>query len=95
MDATDKRAGSLALMAISVVMALACVSAIGTVTTLVVMTLDITEPAPVVATYDAECEVVALKSGITHCLRNIFDAANMPVRRDAAVVIQAQADPAR
>jgi hypothetical protein len=68
------RTGSLALMALGVVAALACVSAIGAATTLVVMAMNDSEPAQAVASYERDCAVVAWKSGSIHCFRTIAQA---------------------
>jgi hypothetical protein len=95
MDASERRAGSLALMALGAVAVLACVSAIGAATTLIVMAVDESEPAVAMATYDEGCAVVAWNSGTTHCFRSLADGANRPARSGPAVVIQAQADSAR
>ena len=82
-------------MALAAVAVLACVSAIGAATTLIVMAVDESEPKVAMATYDERCAVVAWSSGATHCFRNIAGNADMPARRGPAVVIQARADPAR
>ena len=95
MDASEKRAGSLAWMVLGAVTALACVSAIGAATTLVFLTQEASEPAGTVPTNDADCAVVAWKSGSVHCFRNAAGEASKPARRGAVVVIQAQADSTR
>ena len=68
------RTTSLALIALGVVAALACVSAIGAATTLVVMAMNDSHPAEAVVPYDRECAVVAWKSGSIHCFRTIAQA---------------------
>jgi len=95
MSSPEKRAGSIALMALGAFAALACVSAIGTATTLVVFALDTSEPVAAIAPYGAECDVVAWRWGTTHCFRGLSDGTGKSARRDAAVVVQAQADSAR
>lgn len=82
-------------MVVGAVAALACVSAIGAATALVVLALEASEPAGAVATNDADCAVVAWKSGSVHCFRSVAGEANRPARRGAVVVIQAQADSTR
>lgn len=88
MDASGKRAGSLALMVVGAIMALACVSAIGAATTLVVMAID-TGPAEAIVPHDRECSVVAWKAGELHCLRGVFAGTHGPARGESAVVAQA------
>src|SRR5690349_24894885 len=68
------RTTSLALMVLGVVAALACVSAIGAATTLVVMAMHDSAPAETVARYDRDCAVVAWKSGSIHCFRTVAQA---------------------
>ena len=70
MDASEQRAGSLALIVLGAVTALACALAIGAATMLVFLALDVSEPAGAVAVSDADCAVVAWKSGSIHCFRN-------------------------
>jgi hypothetical protein len=61
-------------MVLGAIAVLACVSAIGAATTLVVMAVNDPEPARAVVRYDRECAVVAWKSGSIHCFRNIAQA---------------------
>ena len=77
-------------MVIGMIIALACASAIGAVTTLVVMAMD--RPAP---TQGGECGVVAWQTGIVHCFRSESNDASKQARHGPAVVVQAQAGPAR
>jgi len=83
----QNRITSLALMALGAITALACVSAIGAVTTLVVMAMG-TEPEAV-RPHDRDCAVVAWKSGEVHCFRGVFAGADRSERGDLAVVTQA------
>ena len=68
------RTTSLALMALAAVAGLACVSAIGAATTLVVLAVNDSQPAETVALYERECAVVARKSGSIHCFRSLAQA---------------------
>jgi len=83
----SKRNTSLALIALGAITALACVSAIGAATTLVVMAMS--PEAEVVVPYDRDCSVVAWKSGEIHCFRGGLAANDRPSRGDLAVVTQA------
>jgi phage terminase large subunit-like protein len=78
------------LIVLGMVIALACVSAIGAVTTLVVMAMDTPASAE-----GGDCGVVAWKAGMMHCFRNESSEASKPARHGPAVVAQAQAGPAR
>jgi hypothetical protein len=89
-DSLPNRTTSLALVALGAIAALACVLAIGAVTTLVVMAADTSAPAQ-----GSECNVVAWKTGTVHCFRNGSSEAGKPARDGPAVVVQAQAGPAR
>jgi hypothetical protein len=75
MDTSGTRAGSVALLVLSAVTGLACVAAIGAATTLVFMAAGESGPSISLAAYDANCPVVAWKSGTTHCFRNIVASA--------------------
>ena len=68
------RITSLALIALGAVAALACVSAIGAATTLVVIAVNDSKPVEAVVPYDRECSVVAWKSGSIHCFRTMAQA---------------------
>ena len=74
-------------MVVGAIMALACLSAIGAVTTLVVMAASTGPEA--VAAHDRECAVVAWKAGEFHCFRSVFAGTEKPERSDLAVVAQA------
>ena len=58
-------------MVLGAVTALACVLAIGAATTLMFLALDVSAPAGAVAVSDADCAVVAWKSGSIHCFRSV------------------------
>lgn len=81
------RTTPLALLVLGAITALACVSAIGAVTTLVVLAAN-PEPEAMV-THDRDCAVVAWKSGEVHCFRGGFAGTDKPGRGDLAVVTQA------
>ena len=81
------RTTSLALLALGAITALACVSAIGAATTLVVLAAN-GEPEAL-PTHERECALVAWKSGEVHCFRGAFAANDIPSRGDLAVVTQA------
>jgi hypothetical protein len=78
------------LIVLGAVAALACISAIGAATTLVVVAMD--QPAH---TESGGCAVVAWKTGMTHCFRNERGEGSNTARYRPAVVVQAQAGPAR
>ena len=80
------RTTSLALLALGAITALACVSAIGAATTLIVMATN-QEPDALVP-HERECAVVAWKSGEIHCFRGDFAGSGKPGRGDLAVVTQ-------
>ena len=82
-------------MVAGAVAALACVSAIGAATALVVLALEASEPAGATAPNNRDCAVVAWKSGSVHCFHSVAGGANKLARGDAVVVIQAQANPKR
>jgi hypothetical protein len=88
------RTTSLALMALGVVAVLACVSAIGAATTLVVLAMNDPEPAEAVVPHDRDCAVVAWKSGSVYCFRSMAGSADKPAR-SGPVIIQPVADATR
>src|SRR5258706_5366846 len=90
------RTTSLALMVLGVLAVIACVSAIGAATTLVVMAMNDSEPAEAVSLHDRDCAVVAWKSGSVYCFRSngMASSADKPARR-GPVVIQPVADAGR
>jgi hypothetical protein len=70
-------------MALGFVIALSCVSAIGAVASLVVMTPDERAPG------NGECVVVAWNTGMIYCLGGTSNEANKSMRTGPAVVINA------
>jgi hypothetical protein len=98
-DVLESRAGAVALMGLGMLAALACASAIGAATALVVIAMDTpasAAPGRLTRTPQSdECAVVAWKSGTSYCFRNKSAEVNGPMRNGPAVVVQAQADPAR
>jgi len=83
----SNRKTSLALVVLGAITALACVSAIGAVTTLVVMAANSETDAGTAR--DRECAVVAWRSGEIHCFRSAVAGSGKPGRGDLAVVTQA------
>jgi len=83
-------------MALGALAGLACVSAIGAATTLVVMAMHDSEPAETVVAYNRECTVVAWKSGSVYCFRSnsLAGGADKSARR-GPVVTQTVADAGR
>ena len=87
MEKAPNRTTAAALLVLGAIAALACVSAIGAATTLVVM--ETSGEPDVVVPHDQECAVVAWKSGEVHCFRGGFAANDSRRRGDLAVVTQA------
>jgi hypothetical protein len=73
-DNPPNQTTSLALMVLGSLATLACVTAIGAATVLVVIALDDPAPGEAVASYDRDCALVAWKSGSIRCFRNIAQA---------------------
>jgi hypothetical protein len=81
-DAPESRAGAVALMVLGVVIALACASAIGAVTTLVVMALD--KPASAAATLAGGATIPGPS--------NTQEVVVRSIRNGPAVMVQARAE---
>lgn len=82
------RTTSLALLVIGALTAMTCVSAIGAVTTLVVMATNAEEA---LVPHDRDCAVVAWKSGEVHCFRGVFAGTGRAQIGELAVVTPAGA----